>query len=139
MNSRTVRTPQDIPGALKWAEDALRRGLEGGKEVVLKVARPTRKLVLNALMWVRLTQLAKDGRLRGDKYNKDWWYVIMLQAFKNAGHWTPEYTLGIDGQPVVYGGSSTMGNAKISEFIEFIEAHGVEIGIKWAADPRYEQ
>ena len=130
---RTVRSPDQIAAALRWAGDALRRGLEGGKPVVLEVKREKRSDPQNRRLWAMLSDVAAQVVWGGQKYGKEEWKIILMHAHMQEQKLAP----GIGGGIVPLGySSSAMSVAEMCELQEIITAFGAEHGVKFRA-PEY--
>lgn len=135
-STRTVRTATAIPGALKWAEEALSRGLEGGKAVVLKATRQTRSLEQNAYLHVILGDVARQVVWHGQKYDVDTWKAFLMLSFGKEMMLMP----GINGGLVpIPHKSSKLTVPEMNDFIAYVLAFGTDHGVKWTAPKRYEE
>ena len=130
--SELSRTISDLQGAgegLKWIQDNLFRGLQGGP-VVVTLGRQKRTNDQNALLWAVLTDVSTQVDWYGSKLTKEEWKDVFSAAWKQQ-----EVVPGINGGFVVMGvRTSQMSKSQLSELIEIIYAFGAEKDVRWS-DP----
>ena len=135
MNRRVIRSIDQIRSALEWATDAARRGLDGGKPVVLTVTRETRSLESNAKMWAMLGEVAAQLTWHGLKLSPDDWKNMFTASLKRQ-----RSVPNIDGNGFVMLGESTsrMTVSEMNDLITLMDAFGAEHGVKFRAPERHE-
>lgn len=87
----------------------------------------TRSLQQNATLWKMLTAWAASQTLHGQKYDKESWKCVLLQAFGKEAPMLPQ----LDEQGYFPMGlrSSQLTVREMSEFLEFIIAESAQRGI----------
>lgn len=111
---------QDTAYHAVW--DMIKRGVAGGKPVVVKLERKKRTVDQNAKMWSMLTEVSKQVDWYGEKLSpEDWKHVFTASLSKQRA------VPGIDGGFVILGkATSKMTKAQIADLIELIYAFGAE-------------
>ena len=111
---------QDTAYHAVW--DMIKRGVAGGKPVVVKLERKKRTVDQNAKMWSMLTEVSRQVDWYGEKLSpEDWKHVFTASLSKQRA------VPGIDGGFVILGkATSKMTKAQISDLIELIYAFGAE-------------
>jgi hypothetical protein len=135
MSRRTVRTPQQAESAAQWARDAMFRGLEGGKAVVVSVTRATRTLEQNAKVHAMIEEFSQQAEHRGQKFSADDWKILLVHGFGKEVRLLPALDGGLIGVPAR---TSHFTVSEGSDFIEYLNAKGVEYGVKFKAPERWE-
>ncbi|KCZ47732.1 recombination protein NinB [Hyphomonas sp. CY54-11-8] len=94
---------------------------------VVTARRNKRSNDQNDLMWVLLTQYAKQAELRGQKWSKEQWKCIFMQKLGHEVHVLPT----LDGQSWFPEGhrSSQLSKAEMSDMIELIYASADDFGV----------
>lgn len=102
--------------------DMIKRGVAGGKPVVVKLERKKRTVDQNAKMWSMLTEVSKQVDWYGEKLSpEDWKHVFTASLSKQRA------VPGIDGGFVILGkATSKMTKPEMSDLIELIYAFGAE-------------
>jgi hypothetical protein len=132
----TIRNPAGIDHALRCAREAILRGLEGGKTVVLKATRQTRSLEQNAYLHVILGDVARQVVWHGQKYDVDTWKAFLMLSFGKEMMLMP----GINGGLVpIPHKSSKLTVPEMNDFIAYVLAFGTDHGVRWTAPKRYEE
>lgn len=116
---------QDTAFHAVW--DMIKRGVAGGKPVVVKLERKKRTVDQNAKMWSMLTEVSKQVDWYGEKLSpEDWKHVFTASLSKQRA------VPGIDGGFVILGkATSKMTKPEMSDLIELIYAFGAEKGVKF--------
>ena len=134
-NRRTIRLPAQVGDALLWAQNAIYRGLESGKPVVLTVTRLTRTLDQNSKIHAMIGEIAEQADHRGQKFSADDWKIILVHAFGKELRLLP----ALDGSLIgVSAKTSAFTVAEGSDFIEWLNAWAAEKGVRFAAPERWE-
>ena len=135
MTRRVIRTADQIPSALQWAGEAARRGLEGGKAVVLAVTRQTRSDDQNRRMWALLGEIAEQVDWHGQKYDAETWKILLMRGWGREARLIPAVGGGVT---MIDDRSSRLTVGEMAEFQEYVEAFGVDHGVRFRAPERYE-
>lgn len=116
---------QDTAYHAVW--DMIKRGVAGGKPVVVKLERQKRTVDQNAKMWSMLTEVSKQVDWYGEKLSpEDWKHVFTASLSKQRA------VPGIDGGFVILGkATSKMTKAQIADLIELIYAFGAEHEVRF--------
>lgn len=122
---------RDIAGAsegLKWTQDLLFRGLQGGP-VLITMGREKRSKDQNAKMWPMLEDLAVQVEWFGKKHTKEQWKEIVTGTFFGC-----EFVPNIEKDGFIALGVSTrnLDKSTFSQIIEYIYAFGAEEGVIWS-------
>ena len=132
MKQITVTDKNQIKKACEWAFYWLGKGLEGGKNVNIKLSHESRTDAQNRHLWPLCECIAKQcdyplgsGLMR----DKEQWKILFVSAYR----YDPSLIMpGINGELVNIGySSSALPKPQFSELIEFIYAYGCERGIEW--------
>ena len=134
MTRRVIRTADQIPSALQWAGEAARRGLEGGKAVVLAVTRQTRSDDQNRRMWALLGEIAEQVDWHGQKYDAETWKILLMRGWGREARLIPAIGGGVT---MIDDRSSRLTVAEMAELQEYMAAFGVDHGVRFRA-PEYE-
>ena len=127
---REVTTLQDLPGALRWAEEMARAGLGKGP-VAIRLSRPTRSLDANRFFWTVLRDISQQVDWHGQKLTEEEWKDAFSAALRRQ-----KVIPGIEGGFVVLGTStSRMTTKEFSDLTELALAFGTERGVIWT-DPK---
>ena len=117
----------DAGEGLKWIQDNLFKGLQGGP-VVVALGRDKRTTDQNSKLWPLLQDVATQVDWYGRKLSKEDWKDVFSAAWKQQ-----DVVPGISGGFVVMGvRTSQMSKAQFSELIEIIYAFGAEKSLKWS-------
>jgi hypothetical protein len=108
--------------AIRWI-----RGLPAGTRVEFK--GPARSLDANALMWARLTDIAKQVEWYGQRLSAEDFKDILTASLRKS-----RVVPGIDPGTVVPLGirTSDMSKAEFSELLALIDAFAAERGVVWS-------
>lgn len=101
----------------------------------MRLTEPTRSLEANAQMWVLLECFAEqlEWPVNGvmTKLSKEEWKTLTTAAFERE---QVRVSPGLDGGMVMLGARTRQyGKAKMSEFIDFLQAVGTERGVRFDA------
>jgi hypothetical protein len=89
----------------------------------------------NRKMWPLLEEVAAQTTLNGTQYDAEDWKIIFLSALNKSQKLQMKVILGIYGEPVNLGRSSSkLGKELFSELIELILAFGAENGVTFKED-----
>jgi hypothetical protein len=84
----------------------------------------------NSKLWPLLEEVAAQATLNGVKYDSEDWKIIFLSALNKSRKLQMKVILGIYGEPVNLGRSSSKLDKELfSELIELILAFGAENGV----------
>ena len=113
----------------KAAHDAMEDGYPVELRMIPK--KSTRSLQANALMWVRLGEIAAQVVWYGNKLTADEWKEIISASLKKQ-----RVLPGIEGNFVVIGvRTSKMSIKEMGAMIELCHAFGAQHDVKFSADP----
>ncbi len=89
----------------------------------------------NRKMWPLLEEVAAQATLNGVQYDAEDWKIIFLSALNKSRRLQMKVILGIYGEPVNLGRSSSKLDKELfSELIELILAFGAENGVTFNED-----
>jgi hypothetical protein len=89
----------------------------------------------NRKMWPLLEEVATQATLNGVQYDAEDWKIIFLSALNKSRKLQMKVILGIYGEPVNLGRSSSKLDKELfSELIELILAFGAENGVIFKED-----
>jgi hypothetical protein len=115
--------------ALAEAWQWIKPMLLAGHRMTLEAKKATRSNDQNARMWAMLTDIASQVVWHGQKLTPDEWKDMATAALKRQ-----RVVPGIDGGFVVLGArTSRMTIAEMAELMEFLEAFGVQQGVRFRA------
>lgn len=115
--------------ALAQAWQWIKPMLLAGHRLTLKAEKATRSNDQNSRMWAMLTDIASQVVWHGQKLTPDEWKDMATAALKRQ-----RVVPGIDGGFVVLGArTSRMTIAEMAELMEFLEAFGVQQGVRFRA------
>ena len=129
-NRRTIRLPAQVGDALLWAQNAIYRGLESGKPVVLTVTRETRSTEQNSRLWAILSEVAAQVDWHGQRYDAETWKILLMRGWGREARLIPAVGGGVT---MIDDRSSRLTVAEMAEFQTYIEAFGVEHGVRFRA------
>lgn len=122
-----VERPDQVPFAMKWAEQMVMKTLPGGP-VQMGLSRERRTKDQNSKLWPMLTDISKQVCWYGHWLTKEEWKDVMT-----AGLAQQKVVPGIEGGFVVLGRStSQMKKAVFCELIEMIYCFGANQGVQWS-------
>lgn len=128
-----ITAEADIPRAMEWANNLIRRGLKGGP-VMLRTGRESRSIEQNNRLWPSLNDVARQidwPRGTGLMRSKDDWKVIFMSAFNNEVN----VIQGMNGELINLSlSTSSLPKRDFADLITFIQIKGDEWGVKWS-DP----
>lgn len=121
----TIRRDEDRQRVITWATK-----VPWGTRVTFQESKRT--LEQNALMWSKLTDVARQKPWHGMRLSADDWKLMFLDALKREVRAVPN----IDGTGFVNLGrsSSELSKGEMSDLIELINAFGAKHEIKWTLD-----
>ncbi len=125
---REVQTVQDLPGALRWAEEMARAGLGKGP-VAIRLSRPTRSLDSNAKLWACLADISAQVDWYGRKLDSESWKDVLSAALKKQDV-VPNLTG--DGFVILGQRTSKMTQSEFSDLLELALSFGTEHGVVWS-------
>ena len=107
--------------------------------LVLEIKPATRSSEANARLHAILTDVAKQMDWAGKKRSVDVWKRLMTAAWLRAINERVELLPALDGHgvDVIYEPTSRMSGAQVSSLMQWIEAWGVDAGVRFSA-PEYE-
>jgi hypothetical protein len=115
--------------ALAQAWQWIKPMLLAGHRLTLKAEKATRSNDQNARMWAMLTDIATQVVWHGQKLTPEEWKDMATAALKRQ-----RVVPGIDGGFVVLGArTSRMTIAEMAELMEFLDAFGVQQGVRFRA------
>lgn len=121
-----------IEPALMWCDRMIRKGLEAGRPVVVRLGRVRRSLKQNAYLWAMCTDVARQVEWHGNWLSKEDWKDLFMGSWRGQ---TP--VPGINGGVVfIGGGSSKLNKHQFAEVIESIQAFGAEREVRWSGMSR---
>jgi hypothetical protein len=124
-----LTSAQQGHAALAQAWQWIKPMLLAGHRLTLKAEKATRSNDQNARMWAMLTDIAGQVVWHGQKLTPDEWKDMATAALKRQ-----RVVPGIDGGFVVLGArTSRMTIAEMAELMEFLEAFGVQQGVRFRA------
>lgn len=100
--------------------------------LVVKIQPMTRSLEQNAKLHAMLSDISKQCEFNGKKRNIDTWKVIMVSAHKIATGEKAEMAIGLEGEVInLRESTAQMSVKRLASLIEYIQAWGVENGVKF--------
>jgi hypothetical protein len=105
--------------AVKWVQEA-------PLETVIEFRAARRSTLQNDRMWAMLTDIARQKRLQGKKYNPEQWKVIFLRALGRELEVLPELAGGTWFSPK---SSSVLTKQEMSDLFALMESWGAENGV----------
>ncbi|HUH58415.1 MAG TPA: recombination protein NinB [Pseudomonadales bacterium] len=140
--TRIIITKENREERTRYASSVITQKLEGGK-VELAILRPSRSREQEKLYHKLIGIIAEQIKVMANKYDVAIWKALLVDQFAQDKQ-AAGSPLGKPGSvfPAMDGSGrlvsvrpSTTGFtvAESSEFIEFIYAQGIELGVKWPA------
>lgn len=119
----TLNRAEEMQRALRWIAQA-----PHGTRIEFKP--PRRSNDQNALMWARLSEIARQVDWYGEKLSAEDWKEILSASLRKQ-----RAVPGVDGGFVVLGlRTSDMGKAEMSELLELIGAFAAQHGVTFHDD-----
>ena len=132
---RTIRNAAQIKPALQQAEFDLRKGMAGGKSVILEWKPSTRTLEQNAKIHAMFEEFSQQAEHAGQKFSAADWKILLVHGFGKEVRLLPALDGGVIGVPSK---TSEFTKAEGAEFIEYLNAKGAFYGVKFRAPERWE-
>ncbi|MEN6081606.1 recombination protein NinB [Chromobacterium piscinae] len=131
----TIARSSDLRAVMVSAWDAVKALVDGEQEAIQLVIRKVskRSAEANALMWVRLHELAEQTDWHGIKLSPEEFKDLL-----SAGLAKSKVVPNIDGTGFVIVGQRTskFSVKQMNDMITLIEAFGAERGVRFSVDPR---
>lgn len=125
----SLRNPQQAYQDMRRLWLWVKAMLIAGHALTLEAKRETRSTAQNALLWARLTDIARDVDWHGQKLSTQDWKEMSTAAIKKQ-----RVVPGIEGGFVVLGAStSKMTKQEMGELLDFLMAFGDQHGVSWGA------
>jgi len=130
----TIYSPVQGHKALLEAWNWVKPMSVAGHRLNVVIKPETRSTEQNRLMWRLLTDVSDQVNWYGEKLSpEDWKHLLSASLRKQRA------VPGIDGGFVVLGlSTSKMTKAELGDMITLIEAFGVEKGVKFTAENKYD-
>ena len=134
-----LHNPQQAHAAITSAYQAVKPWLMAEHKFDLTIKPTKRSSDANARLHAMLTDVAKQVDWSGKKRSVDVWKRLMTAAWLRATNERVELLPALDGHgvDVIYEPTSRMSGAKVSSLMQYVEAWGVDAGVRFTA-PEYE-
>lgn len=98
------------------------------------VGEPTRNLEQNARFHALCADASKQATWQGRKLSAEAWKVLFVSGHSVAAGKGADMVPGLEGEFVnIRESTAQMSKSRLSSLIEYVEAWGVDNGIKWSA------
>lgn len=123
--------------------------LDGSIEAVLRPLQRKRSNEANALMWLRLGEIAAQAWVMGAQYSAETWHEHYKRQYlpedgdqdidrRVKGRYR-KWAYLPNGDRVLVGSTTNLTKWGFSEYMTQIEADGAGMGVLFSSDPRYAQ
>lgn len=103
-----------------------------GKVVI--VQDPTRTIEANARLHAMLTDIARQASYLGQKRSVEFWKGLFVSGWTIATGQRPEIVPGLEGEFIaIRESTATMSGKRLASVMEYIEAWGINQGVRFTA------
>ncbi|MEE6030457.1 recombination protein NinB [Avibacterium paragallinarum] len=107
--------------------------LDEKSPAVVEIKPLTRTLAQNAKLHAMLGDIAKQCEFQGKKRDIETWKMIMVSAHKIATGGQAEMAIGLEGEVLnLRESTAQMGVKRLASLIEYVQAWGVNNGVKFS-------